>query len=177
MKLLFLYVTFGGFVEYVTWIMGTFRINNLWVLNLYDLVQYILLMLIFSEWFGPVPGRRLRYSIVPYSLLWILVRFNFQKMEEPDVFTMSVSSLVILAAAVWGLRSLFMQHERPLRLSPRFWIATGLLVYFCGSIMFFVLGSRISRLTLSDALMVYSIHWGVNASVNVLYSIAFWVEH
>src|SRR5437867_13457162 len=61
--LVFTFTTLGAFTEAVTFWMAIHRIENLWVLHVYHLGEYILLMSLFGVWqkeseAGTVSGQR-----------------------------------------------------------------------------------------------------------------------
>src|SRR5713101_8186167 len=105
--LFFLFVVLGFVVEGTTFVLAVRRINNLWILHIYSLLEYIILILVFAGW-QKEKGRpwlpRLLYgSIAIYSLLWILAKIEFESFAVVDQYTHSLSGLVFVAVALLTL--------------------------------------------------------------------------
>src|SRR5689334_20758368 len=44
------FVVLGLVVELVTFVIGRMRINNLWILHIYALLEYVILIILFAGW-------------------------------------------------------------------------------------------------------------------------------
>ena len=179
--LFFSFVFLGFVVEISTFLLAQRKINNLWILHIYALIEYIILILVFASWQKERPLlRRLLYgSIWIYTLFWILSKYQLERFESIDQYTHSVSALVFVALSVLTLldqvrtEESFVPSTVPLYGTFRFWVTVGVLIFFSGNTLLFGLGNVIGALAFKDAVAVWTFHWWLNITANICYAIGF----
>ena len=57
-----------------------------------------------------------------------------------------------------------------------FWINTGILIYFSGTLLLFALGEYLTELAQPLSLQLWNIHLLLNILLNLFFSVAFWVN-
>jgi len=171
----FLFTTIALITELVTLRMALSGIQNLWVLQLYNLIELILMLVVFSAW-QKRRALRVAYWLMGslFIIFWIAAKWTgLEKFDEPTLYTHTVSSTILVVIATMTLLDLIRSEEVELLRDMRFWVASGALLYFAGNIMLFLLSGRIAILGINDAMTVYSIHWSIDSVANVLYAGAF----
>lgn len=174
--LFFCFAAIALITELVTLWMALQKISNLWLLQLYNMSELILMLAVFSAWQRRKP-LRLAYwfSGGLFALFWIAAKWTgLERFREPALYTHTVSSTILVVIATLTLLDLIRgEQETRLLRDMRFWVASGALLYFAGNIMLFLLSGRIAILGINDAVTVYSIHWIIDSVANVFYAGAF----
>lgn len=184
----FAFTALGALTEGVTYWMATHHIRNLWMLHFHNLGQYILLMSMFSLWQEKVTDIKesekgsslffltpafLRWSIFVYTAFWLVSKWTFEKWNEPASYTVTVSTLVFIVISLATLYRVLIRlggtGESMLR-NFQFWVTVGVLMYSAGSAVHFLLIPLSTNLAIGSAVTLWSIHWGLNVLVNVLYA-------
>jgi hypothetical protein len=167
-----------------TYITAFKRINNHWILHIYDLLEYVILIVLFAGWqkeAGRTLLRRFLYvSIGLYTVLWIVAKFEFESFKLFDQYTHTISALVLVAISLFTLidltrnESLSANREVPLYQTFKFWILVAILLFFSGNTFLFGMGLFIGALKFNDAVAVWTIHWWLNITANIMYGVGFW---
>lgn len=171
-------IIFSILVELAAVLLGRLlHLRNLPLLHVFSVVQFTLLWLIFAQrlippfskkLFGGILGIFWIFAIV--CAIWIDGIFNF------NAHARSFGAILIIVFCL----SYFYQRLRKLDLEnletdPLFWVATGSLIYFSGSLILFI----ISNYILANESMSFSM-WGVhgifNTFNNLFFMIALWVQ-
>ncbi|WP_367390417.1 hypothetical protein [Lewinella sp. LCG006] len=171
-------IVFSILVELAAVLLGRLlHLRNLPLLHVFSVVQFTLLWLIFAQrlippfskkLFGGILGIFWIFAIV--CAIWIDGIFNF------NAHARSFGAILIIVFCL----SYFYQRLRKLDLEnletdPLFWVATGSLIYFSGSLILFI----ISNYILANESMSFSM-WGVhgifNTFNNLFFMIALWVQ-
>lgn len=165
-------------VELAAVLLGRFlHLRNLPLLHVFSVVQFTLLWLIFAQRLIPPFSRRFFgvilvafWAFALVCAIWIDGIYNF------NAHARSFGAILVIIFCL----SYFYQRLRKLDLEnlesdPLFWVATGSLIYFSGSLILFI----ISNYILPDKAMSFSM-WGVhgifNTFNNMFFMIALWVQ-
>ena len=158
LKYFMLWLTFSLFLTIVMTGMAMERIHNLWVMNLSLPCYSLVILWMFSLWEAN-PGIRLamRMSIVAFAAIWALeMVFG----SGPFVFTEFSRPIMNLIFVAISSRTIYLANNDESELltdQPRFWIASGLILYYGGSITINSLSNallHISNETLRSALYI-----------------------
>ncbi|TLY27513.1 MAG: hypothetical protein E6K56_11375 [Ignavibacteria bacterium] len=172
----FSFVTIALITELVTLWMALRGIQNLWLLQLYNLLELGLMLGVFAAW-QKRKAVRSAYWIGGslFAFFWVAAKWTgVETFGQPALYTHTVSSTILVVVATLTLLDLI-RSEKEIEIfrDMRFWVASGVLLYFAGNIMLFLLSGRIAILGIGDAMTVYSIHWIIDSVANVLYAGAF----
>lgn len=183
---IFVFTFIAALSELSTYWMAINKIPNLWVLHFYHLGEYVFLMLYFSilimeDTRFQTLGRVLRWSIVGFFFFWLISKWTIEKWSEPASYTHTFSTCIFIMLSLYTLFQLVVgeklregeEKKTSLLGNFRFWIIFGLLVYFTGSAVHFLLISPLTALSMDAAIKIWAIHWGVNVLVNILYLYGF----
>lgn len=118
--------------------------SNLWVFHVFTLLEYSLLVLVFSYWQKTdILRKALRLSIPVFALIWILAKFYVEDLTSFDNFTSSLENAVIIGVSGYALLELGKEDLNSLSREPRFWVSSGVLIYFAGNLILFAISSVI----------------------------------
>jgi len=174
MVLFFWFTVLNLLTEIITFLLSRYTINNHWVLHIYDLLEYCILILMFSRW---QPERRisdfLKLSMPVFVIFWIVSKFTIESLSGLSNYVHPAACLIFIIVSILTLYQLVKSELSKLVKVPRYWIVSGVLLFFAGSIMFYLLENEFASLRYDDAILIMKVHWSVGALVNVIYSIGF----
>jgi hypothetical protein len=171
-------VVFSILVELAAVLLGRLlHLRNLPLLHVFSAVQFTLLWLVFAKRLIPPFSKRFFWGILTafwffaiICAIWIDGIYNFN--AHARSFGAILIIFFCLCYFYQRLRKLDLEN---LEADPLFWVATGSLIYFSGSLMLFI----ISNYILPDESMSFSL-WGVhgifNTFNNLFFMIALWVQ-
>lgn len=168
------YLAMSLIVELTAFWMALSRIHNLWLLQLYDLAEFVLLMVVFRAWLGSGRLKALMLlAIGLYTLFWIIAKFTIERFSSPADYTPAVSNAIFVIVAIVTIVGLLKADNVIAYKDMRFWIAAGALVYFAGNVPLYVFGSVLSAMRFEEFMPFQKIHWVINIASNVSYTIGF----
>ena len=172
--LFFIFVAFSGATELTSFLLAMRSIHNLWLVDLYHLVEYVLLTIVLTSWRKDGLLRRVeRLAILGYGLFWLVAKSTFEPFGGAGQVTSTIASIFILCSAIVTMFQLVQDEESNYLNDCKFWIIAGVLLYIAGNLLLFTVFEKFALLTLHDALTVWSVHWGINILVNIVYTISF----
>ncbi len=162
--------------EVITFTMARNHLHNLWVLQIYSVVLFILLTRYFAA-LQPVDSARriVSWSILPFALFWIYVKWSGLEgfTDQPKYTHTAVCAILTMLASVTMYMLVVRQETLPLWKDARFWATAGVLLYFAGNIALFLMSDRIAALSVADAVKVWTLHWSMDIVSNILYTVSF----
>src|SRR5262245_42762499 len=117
--------------DYFTTLLALFHHPNVWLMNIYQLIESAFYPFIFHRFlFGR--KRKLLFFLLEISLflLWAYTTFFVYSRNEPNSITRTFVSLVIVLYAGNVLIRLSKDTTLFLFSNPWFWLASGCLIYF-----------------------------------------------
>lgn len=178
---------------YYTWYVLLFEIivyllsaqkayNTLGVLfNIYAIIEFFLLTWIFHKWGLFKRNRAIIFSImIVFFILWVASIFYFRGIYKRNNHFAIAYSFTLIFYSISSFHRLVIQEYRTIFSNPKFWICTGIIIFYS----YFVIGSSvrilINRSITNDLFFeklqkidVYS-----NFLVNILYAIAvIWIPN
>lgn len=171
-------VIFSILVELAATLIGRLlHLRNLPLLHVFSAVQFTLLWLIFAKRLIPPFSKKFFswvliafWAFAIISAIWIDGIFNF------NAHARSFGAILIIFFCLsYFYQRLIKLDLENLEADPLFWIVTGSLIYYSGSLILFI----ISNYFLADQAMSFSM-WGVHGIFNTLnnlfFMIALWVR-
>ena len=151
------------------------RINTWPILNLFFVIQFVLLFLILSH------GRKLvNLKIVFYACLAFAI-INYLFIQTPQTFnsyTAYVGGILIILTSLNFLYQLLV--ERPvekIQTLPLFWVAFGALIYHAGTLFLFLFNNYLLAHQLETHQTIWILHNMLNISKNGFLFIAIWMSY
>ncbi len=157
-----------GFALCANWLIASMQfegINAAPLLHLVTPVEFCILMLVFASWQKSVIWQKvLLYSIPLFFIVVFLLKLYVETINEYDSYSSSLEALLLIFVAVKLLLDLNRNlPSTSLLHSPQFWIASSVLLYFTGNLLFFVA-------VLMDIQIEHSIHEIINPLANLGYT-------
>jgi hypothetical protein len=172
LRLLLVLFGFATIVELYTFHQALHHLPLHWVHHIYAPVEYAFYAWIFSLWHEDrVFKKAIRLSIVVFMAICILDIANLKGLNGLNGFTASVACLFYVAMSAYTIFRIMKGDEGAISKDFRFWIASALLIYSAGSLIYFAFSSYVFSVT------IWSIHSALNIVANVLYGMGFLCQY
>jgi hypothetical protein len=169
-KMIAAYILLAVLGEIISRTIGAYRLNNLPVLHVYTLMQFLLVALLYRP-FMMKPVTPSVWSIVTIVFLLgsIINSLFVQSIWSFNGFARAAESFIIVLFAIWYFRKLLFSDAAavPLQEVPMFWISTALLFYFSGCFFVFLLSGYV----LDISSKVFSISWAFHDLILIIHYI------
>jgi len=144
LKLLLFFMIFGLGTTYVSYLMASRQINNLWLFHIHTLLEYIVYVTVFSLLIEHKKLKKiLRGSIIVFGLIWIVAKIFFEDISKLDNITSSLNSGLLTLVSGYILMFLLFEKSEQASQRYKFWFTSGVLVYYSGCIVVFALSNQI----------------------------------
>jgi len=151
--------------------------KNAITVNIYSLIESMILLYLFRSWGFLQRKQKLFYILVTlFLVLWLTEDILFLKIEEYSPFFKGAYSFIIVLLSINEINYMIVQENNQLFRNAKFLICLGFIVYFIYQIIYeasyYVLGKEKDN-AVSIATSIISMFGYINASVNLLYGVAF----
>lgn len=161
--------------EIMVHLFRSYHVNNLFVLRIYTVIQFVLLSVFYSKVLS-LSKLSFFINIFNFILLSIaLIDLYKNGIETTDDLTLTTASILLM---IYSLFTFFHMMQNPVHANilsaPLFWFNTAVLLYFSGGLILFIFNSYILKHS-------YKMHhelWGINSLLNIVFNllmaIGFW---
>jgi len=148
--------------------------NNAITVNLYALIECLILLFLFRSWGFLQRKQKLFYFLMAaFIIIWITENLVFFKIETYSPFFKGAYSFVIVLLSINEINYMIVQDSKQLFRNAKFLICLGFIIYFIYQIIYeasyYVLGKDN---VVSVATKIISMFGYMNAFVNLLYGVA-----
>lgn len=164
-------LTFGLFIE-IAWD----GIYNLWILNIWDFLEFTSLMFIFYK--IEFLNRFKKLFSVTFLIVFLLrVSFLTLKYESIHDFTSNttiLTSLFLIVISMYSILILSKKTEVLIHKHFLFWFLLGIAIYFTGTIFITLVSLFVEPEALFD---IYVIHSYTNIASNLIFTYSFYLQY
>lgn len=165
-------------MEIVARAMMHYKQSNLFLMPIDAVIEFVLLALIYRRELQPAGISRLVPLLITGFVLGSALAYSPQ-LDNPQFSPVQhfIESLLVLTFVGFYFHREINRRvfTRKLEREPIFWISTGLLLYFLGSMFIFLTSNYVLRLSNELSFRVWAIHALLYIFLNVLYGIALWL--
>ena len=174
-RLLFFFVCLTGVLELASGIFMAYGINNLVFFHVHVYLEFTFIALIFFLTFDSITWRAITLGCA--AIFYVYSAFNAIFYEAVDLFNSNqryVEGLMILFFCTGYFISLMRRPvHRYLEKQPMFWLTSGFLIYFAGTLYLFLVSKELMAI---NKLQYWTIHSVLNIGLNAIYVLAFLKE-
>jgi len=155
-------------------------VNNLWVYHLFVPCTFLVILRIYKKVFEQVISRWV-FNATSISFL-LFAAFNSLFIQPLDVFnsnTITVSSVLYILLSITYFHQLLRNTAHlALERTPMFWLNTGVLIYYSGTLLLYVLVNYVAGLgeTAKVSISLWALNIVFNIILNIFYALALWVS-
>lgn len=169
LKLIVVYLVFNFFIETAARVTGYLYKQNLPLLHLYTLGEFILFTLFYHKILdsSSLLKRGFRWILLGGSVLVVLNTLFLQNIFSFNSYAKSmVQVMIILYALDYAFRFTQPDRAEPSQNNALQLINAAVLLYYCGSLFVFLTSSFATRM--SDAIRIL---WQINTALNVIFQV------
>ncbi|GGM73072.1 hypothetical protein GCM10010967_00610 [Dyadobacter beijingensis] len=177
-KLLCWLIFFALFIESISRVLWFFKTSNLFLWPVYIVVEFGLLLWMFSLVLEQKWLNRARIWVLVFFVCVVLIREFGQKGQSVwiDNAGRSLESAMVIFLALAYFYKVFQELKvQNLLLEPFFWVSAGLLLFFSGNFLIFVFMNFILLYSKNLNDQIWVIHALMNYMLYITYAIALWV--
>ncbi len=142
LKILVVFIGVSFLIDVLLYPIQSIWGNNLWLFHLFTLFEFIIFMHVFSNWQKPKLALFLKRSVYLFLLIWLGSKIWLEDFYNMDNYTSSLASLVISMVSLYTMVTLIMESLKvSIYNDAKFWVSTGVLIYYGGNIFTFALSS------------------------------------
>ena len=112
--------------------MGSYGIHNIWVYNIFDVLFYPGIILLYSDVFGKSGLRWLITTLTFGVLIWEILQLFLSDISIFNTYFITIISTIIIFLALSYLVKLFLDTSitSPLKNDFYYWFSVGFVIYF-----------------------------------------------
>lgn len=165
LRIIFFYLLFSGISDLVARTLGVRGINNLPLLHIYTLIEFLIMMAYFHNGLKLAGSPQFTIITVLFTLLTILNFVFIQDIYHYNSYPRSIAALVIICYSIQFFIKKSQLPQRSWRTEPANWVVGGIMVYFCNSFLYFAFLNVINELA---SLSIYFFLGGLHATFVLL---------
>jgi hypothetical protein len=169
---LFIFFLFSALIELVLLIMGHWQINNVLLVNLFLLFEFLIVSLLVLQWIPYPVFKKIMLIVVSSIFIICSVRlFFFNLFSELDNLSSALENITLIIISGCLLYSVSADTSIQLTQNPKFWIGAGVFVFFTVNIVVFCTDNLLTNSSTTIRVAVWSINSILTIISNVFYSI------
>lgn len=146
-------------------------INNLWIFHYFTPVQYALLTFVFYFWNQKSTLEKLIfYSIPVFVASWLLGSFWLANPADTFSYAYPISAALLVLVSSYTLLRIERLEKSSVLDIPEFWVSSGTLIYFGGTIVFSSLSVPLLHTSMETMRLAWSTQAVANIMANLLYA-------
>ena len=162
-----LFVVLAGLGEIVAEYTTSRHIPNLYILHGYTILEFNVIALFYARFFrGFYPRWLVPGLMVAFTVLALLNSAFLQPITSYNTYARSLEGILIIALALLCYYKILTElPTKRLEKSPIFWVNTGFILYFVGSLFLFVLSNALLK---EPNKSMWFMSWGLHSLLMVL---------
>jgi hypothetical protein len=147
-----------------------FHYHTLWLSHYFTLFELMFITFMYALWFKLQSRKKILYwSLVGFTLLWIIGKVSFEPFSSPDDWTATVSKVLQIAFSIYILIDVIRESDILWTNDPRMWAAAGIILYAAGTLIWFALFNRMLQDSPELLRQSYSVNWTVLIISNLFF--------
>ena len=166
----------AGIVEVVGYILIKNKINNIELINIYTLVEFSLYNLFYLGYFKGHNTKVLFRLLFPVIGVTMIIDYLIYGTDRMGIISGILESIVFVSASLYLFYEVINHNTvQNFASSYFFWINTGILLYFSGSLLIITFDNYILTYYPKNHSIIWStVHSFFNITYNILLSIGIW---
>jgi hypothetical protein len=151
-----------------------YHIHNTWTMHFITLIEIVFVFLMYSLWIKQRQSRlMLLFCLSAFVVLWIVSKFTFEPFSLLDGWTATISMILQIIFSTLLLVDVVKESDIIWTDDPRFWIATGIIIYSAGSLFWFAFFNKMLQISPERLKQVFYLNWILSIISNLLYARGF----
>lgn len=168
-RVLLSYLFLSILAELLSSYLGSAKINNMPVLHIYTVAQFLLIIWFFKEVFSSALISRYLYIIAVAFVLFAICNTLFiQSIYEFNSYSRSTEAIIIILICLYFFKQQ-LSKEIAWTKEPMTWFVLGFFIYFSSSLTIFI----VSNVVLSLSIYFEWIMWNIHATIELIMYLLF----
>ncbi|MES2140923.1 MAG: hypothetical protein V4511_14545 [Bacteroidota bacterium] len=172
---LFLIVFVSFITDIISVVYASSNINNFYIFHLFTIFEFILISFFYILFFKKYLNAKYLLLPIPIFLIVAFIDYKINGLNSMDNFSASIEAVILsiysLVSFLFVMRKLLFEN---ILSAPFFWINSGILFYFSGSLLVFAFSNYVYTYQRSFSNALWAIPQLLNIFYNILISIGFW---
>jgi hypothetical protein len=139
--------------------------NNLWLIHLQTPMEFTFFMWLFARWQEDAFLKRFFQITIPvFVCVWAALVFFVEKIDQFSTYSKPTETILLIIASGYCLFQVNKEKVESLFRQPSFWISSGALIYFTGTVILFT----VSNLLLRESEAELRTAWWVVIILNII---------
>jgi hypothetical protein len=148
--------------------MALHGIRNLWMGHISTLIEYVLILSTYYLWKPKTITRRvLIIGIIAFIFLWIVSKFTFESLYQPDSYTSVIAKIIEIITAALVLFDVLGDTDAVVKADARVWVSSGVIIYSSGTLFLFAL----FNMMLDSSPELIKILWPINWILTIVFTL------
>lgn len=172
LRILLAFVILMGVMELTAGLLNLNKINNLFVFHIYTYVEFAAILLIFFFSYDSVFWRTISIIfLIGFLIFSVINNLLFESFSDFNTNQRYLEGILVILLTTGYYMSL-LKHpiHRYLERQPLFWLASGWLIYFAGTLYLFLFSKEL--LDTAD-ISWWNIHAILNIGLNMIFVVSF----
>lgn len=118
-------------------------VSTIALFHIFTLAEFLLISIVLLLWQPNGFIRKITILLmVAFAITWTYVEITSDTMTF-DSLVVSIEAVILVGLAATSMLTLAMENSGALIGNPRFWVSSGVLLYFAGNLIVFALGSQL----------------------------------
>jgi len=174
LRLLEYLLVFSFVMTIIERILASHYINNLWAAHISTIVEFVIVLNIFSFWMKQHLKRLVLFGcLIGFIILWIISKLLFEPFSQFDGWTAAISKIIQITFSSILFVEVIKDSDIDWTKDPRFWVTTGVIIYSAGSLFLFALFNKMLQISPVYLMMMWSLNWILAIIANLLFARSF----
>ncbi|MFN3851226.1 MAG: hypothetical protein ACK4NY_17455 [Spirosomataceae bacterium] len=176
LKIAAIFVGMGIFFEILSRIIAYIYKTNLPMLHLYTILEFCLIAWFYHNFFDGFFNQKTVPILILSFVGFAIINITFiQSLFEFNTYPRGLESLLITGLAILAFYKMLQELEYTrLDKSPIFWINSGFLIYFAGSLFLFLMGNLLLSKDRQLSLIAWTIHAFLFGFMQIFIAVGLW---
>jgi hypothetical protein len=164
----------SALIETYCLVTSQYRINNVWLLNIYNVLEGFVFFYICARWFQS--GRLFRFimgAFIVYVMYWTYSTFITGSLFEFNEKEKTLKGILLILISGYLLLHISKEETLVLTQDYRFWFTAAMLVYFSVGVALFSTANFVLEDNVKAMYYSWNVHSVINIICNLLYAYGF----
>jgi len=155
--------------------MTLYHIRNLWVSQIFTLIEYVLILSTCYLWKSKKADKRiLMIGMIVFIVLWIVSKFTFEPLYRADTYTSAIAKTIEIITSAWILFDVLGDSDAVLKSDARVWFSSGIIIYASGTLFLFALFNMMLDTSPELIKTLWPINWILSIVFTLLLARGVW---
>jgi hypothetical protein len=155
--------------------MGFHHMRNLWISHLFTLIEYVLVLFMYSLWKPKKTDKKiLLICIGAFMVFWAVSKYTIEPFYRDDTYTAAIGKMIEIIVATWVLFDVLRYSNSVIKTDARVWISSGIIIYAAGSLFLFALFNMLVNTSPELIKTIWPVNWILSILTTLLLARGIW---